>query len=145
MFRSSASNRPIPGCHMFSETAALYDTIYSTFKDYDAESAKIAALLERERPGCRTVLDVACGTGEHARLLAERHGNRVDGIDLDPTFVEIAQRKNPAGHFGVGDMRDFHLPRRYDAVICLFSSIGYVRTLDGVSEAIARFREHVAP
>ena len=130
---------------MFSESAELYDLIYGSFKDYEAESTNIAARLEAARPGVRTVLDVACGTGEHARLLAERHGYRVDGVDLDPTFVEIARRKNPAGHFVVGDMRDFHLPRRYDAVICLFSSIGYVRTLDGVSEAIARFREHVAP
>jgi hypothetical protein len=42
-------------------------------------------------------------------------------------------------------MRDFHLGRRYDAVLCLFSSIGYVRTVDGVTSAIACFREHVAP
>jgi len=130
---------------MFSESAALYDIIYATFKNYEAESATIAALLERERPGCRTVLDVACGTGEHARLLAERHGLLVDGIDLDPAFVEIARRKHPAGTFAVADMRDFHLPRRYDAVICLFSSIGYLRTLDRVSEALACFREHLAP
>ena len=130
---------------MFSESAELYDLIYGSFKDYEAETTKIAARLEAARPGLRTILDVACGTGEHARLLAERHGYLVDGVDLDPAFVEIARRKNPAGHFDVGDMRDFHLPRRYDAVICLFSSIGYVRTLDGVSKAIARFREHVAP
>jgi SAM-dependent methyltransferase len=130
---------------MFTETTALYDIIYSTFKDYDAESAKIAALLERERPGCRTVLDVACGTGEHARLLAERQGLAVDGIDLEPAFVEIAQRKNPTGRFVVSDMRDFHLPGRYDAVICLFSSIGYLRTMDRVREALACFREHLAP
>jgi SAM-dependent methyltransferase len=130
---------------MFSESAALYDLIYASFKDYEAEATKIAALLEMARPGCRTVLDVACGTGEHARLLADRHGYLVDGIDLDPAFVEIAQRKHPAGHFAVADMRDFRLPRRYDAVICLFSSIGYVRTLDRVGEALACFREHLAP
>ena len=130
---------------MFSESAELYDLIYGSFKDYEAETTKIAARLEAARPGLRTILDVACGTGEHARLLAERHGYRVDGIDLDPAFVEIARRKNPAGHFGVADMRDFHLSRRYDAVVCLFSSIGYVRTLDGVGKALACFLEHLAP
>jgi SAM-dependent methyltransferase len=130
---------------MFSESASLYDLIYASFKDYDAESAKVAALLEAARPGCRTVLDIACGTGEHARLLSDRHGLFVDGIDLDPTFVEIAQRKHASGMFVVADMVDFRLPRRYDAVICLFSSIGYLRTLDRVGQALTRFREHLAP
>ena len=83
---------------MFSESAALYDIDLRYLQELTRpESATIAALLERERPGCRTVLDVACGTGEHARLLAERHGLLVDGIDLDPAFVEIARRKHPAG------------------------------------------------
>jgi len=130
---------------MFNQTAALYDLIYGSFKDYGAEAAKIASWLAAVRPGVRTVLDVACGTGEHARLLTERFGLAVDGIDLEPAFVEIAQRKNPNGRFVLADMTDFHLGRRYDAVMCLFSSIGYLRTLDRVQQAIARFREHLAP
>jgi SAM-dependent methyltransferase len=130
---------------MFSETAELYDLIYGSFKDYDAETEKVTALLTSVRPGLQTVLDVACGTGEHARLLTERHGLRVDGIDLEPAFVRIAQSKNPNGRFVLADMCDFALGRRYDAVICLFSSIAYVLTLDRVSQAIGRFREHLAP
>ena len=130
---------------MFAESADLYDLIYSTFKDYRAESATLADLIRRANPTARTILDVACGTGEHARLLRERHGFEVDGIDLDPAFIEIARRKNPIGRFTVADMTSFDLGRRYDAVICLFSSIGYLRTIDQVARAIARFRAHVAP
>lgn len=130
---------------MFSESAELYDLIYASFKNYEAETDQIVARLHASHPGVRTVLDVACGTGEHARLLAERHGLLVDGIDLDPAFVTIASGKNPRGTFTVGDMRTFDLARRYDAVLCLFSSIGYVRTLDGVTGAIGRFRDHLTP
>jgi SAM-dependent methyltransferase len=130
---------------MFSESAELYDLIYSTFKNYEVESAAIAAMLRSANPACRTVLDVACGTGEHARLLMERHGFEVDGIDLEPAFIEIARRKNPAGRFTVADMTSFDLGRQYDAVLCLFSSIGYLRTIDQVTQAIARFRAHIAP
>ena len=130
---------------MFSESAELYDLIYASFKNYEAEANQLFDLLSRARPGLRTVLDVACGTAEHARLLAERHGLSVDGIDLDPTFVEIAQRKHPSGRFVVADMCDFDLGRRYDAVMCLFSSIGYVRTLDRVTRAIGQFRDHLEP
>lgn len=130
---------------MFNQTAALYDLIYASFKDYGAESDQLAALIARVRPGAHTVLDVACGTAEHARLLAERHGLAVDGIDLEPEFVRIAAEKNPEGRFAVADMCDFDLGRCYDVVMCLFSSIGYVRTLDRVAQAIGRFRAHTAP
>ena len=77
---------------MFSESAHFYDLIYSTFKDYNAEADTIASLLRDLRPGCRTVLDVACGTGTHARLLADR-GFDVDGIDRAGLFV----RHDPVG------------------------------------------------
>jgi len=129
---------------MFTESAEFYDLIYSTMKDYPREAAQIAGVLRRVNPQCRTVLDVACGTGEHARLLAAQ-GFDVDGMDLDPAFVRMAQQKHPAGRFFEGDMSGFQLPRRYDAVLCLFSSIGYLQTLDRVSSAINCFREHLAP
>ena len=108
---------------MFSASAEFYDLIYSTFKDYVAEVEQITSVLRRLNPQSQTVLDVACGTGEHARLLAAQ-GFVVDGLDLDPAFVRIAEQKHPAGQFFAADMSDFHLSRRYDAVLCLFSSIG---------------------
>lgn len=129
---------------MFSESAEFYDLIYSTFKDYAGESAQIATLLRRLNPQGQTVLDVACGTGEHARLLAAQ-GFVVDGLDLDRAFVRIAAQKHPAGRFFEADMSAFHLSRRYDAVLCLFSSIGYLQTLERVTRALTCFREHLAP
>jgi SAM-dependent methyltransferase len=130
---------------MFSETAELYDLIYAPFKDYPAEVRQIAGVLERVHPGARTVLDAGCGTGAHACLLARDHGFTVDGFDLDPVFVRIAQDKHPAGRFTQADMADFDLGRRYDAVLCLFSSIGYVRTLANVERTLRCFRRHLAP
>lgn len=129
---------------MFNESAELYDLIYSSFKDYAQEARQIAALIRNVNPVCRTILDVACGTGEHAHLLATHHGFAVDGIDLDPAFVRIAKAKHPGGEFDRADMVAFHLGRRYDAVLCLFSSIGYVRTQANLRRALACFREHLA-
>jgi SAM-dependent methyltransferase len=129
---------------MFDASAEYYDLIYSTFKDYAAEARDVAALLRRLNPPCRTVLDVACGTGEHARRLAE-DGFSVDGLDLSAAFVRIARAKHPSGRFYEADMSDFHMGARYDAVLCLFSSIGYLRTLDRVEAAFRCFREHLAP
>jgi SAM-dependent methyltransferase len=130
---------------MYSESAALYDLIYTPIKDYPAEAGEVAGLLRRARPRCRTLLDVACGTAEHARLLGEVHGFEVDGVDLDPAFVAIARAKCPHGRFDVADMADFHLGRAYDVVVSLFGSIGYVVTLPRLREALACLRDHLVP
>jgi SAM-dependent methyltransferase len=127
---------------MFSASAEFYDLIYSTFKDYIGEAEQIAGLLRQLNQHYQTVLDVACGTGEHARLLAG-HGFVVDGIDLDPAFVRIAEQKHPAGRFFVADMSDFRLSQRYNALLCLFGSIGYLQTLDRVRRAFTCFRDHM--
>ncbi len=129
---------------MFSESAEFYDLIYSGFKDYPAEARQIATLLRAVHPRCQTVLDVACSTGEHARLLATEHGFKVDGLDLNPTFVRMARQKHPNGRFVVADMADFHLQDRYDAITCLFSSIGYLLDVDRIECALRCFRKHLA-
>jgi SAM-dependent methyltransferase len=129
---------------MFTQSARFYDLIYGGFKDYISESAQIAEILHSVAPGCRTVLDIACGTGEHAHLLAVNHGFITDGLDLDPALVRIAQEKHPKGRFVVANMTDFHIPNRYDAITCLFSSIGYLLTLGRVIQALNCFREHLA-
>lgn len=130
---------------MFTETPELYDTIYASFKDYRTEAEQLASLLARVAPAARTVLDVGCGTGEHARHLAEEHGYEVSGLDAEPTFVEFARAKLPKSRFWVADMSSFDLGVRFDAVLCLFSAIGYLRELTKVQEALARFRDHLAP
>jgi ubiquinone/menaquinone biosynthesis C-methylase UbiE len=128
---------------MFTESAELYDLIYSQFKDYEEEAQTVASLLKSIHPGARTILDVACGTGEHGRLLSQQHGFAVDGIDVEPDFVEITRQKIPAGNFWSADMTDFDLGRRYDVVMCLFSSIGYARTSGNVHRALSCFRRHL--
>lgn len=130
--------------HMFSASAELYDLIYSSFKNYPAEAAQLAALIRAAHPAARRILDVACGSAEHARLLTERYGYAVDGLDLDPAFVRIARRKLPAATVYEGDMRTIVIPERYDVILCLFSSIGYLKTLDSVRTALERFRMHLA-
>ena len=129
---------------MFSASAELYDLVYSGFKDYATETSELAAIIRREHPVARTVLDVACGTGEHARRLTDDYGYEVDGLDLDPAFVRIARAKLPRASVYQADMISFELSRRYDVVLCLFSSIGYVRTLDNVRLTLERFRHHLA-
>ncbi len=127
---------------MFNQTAQYYDKIYA-LKNYDDEARKIRDLIARLLPSARTILDVACGSGEHARLLAADYV--IDGLDLQPEFVELARAKVPGGRFWTADMRQFELGETYDVVQCLFSSIGYLTEPDGVVRALRCFRRHLAP
>lgn len=130
---------------MFSNSVELYDLIYSSFKDYDAEARFLADLIARHRPGAKRILDVGCGTGEHARILSTRHGFEVDGLDIEDGFLELARKKNPGANFFHGDMAWFQLTRRYDVVLSLFSSIGYARTLERVTSTLRCLRRHLEP
>jgi len=129
---------------MYTASAHFYDLVYSSIKDYAVETSYLEGLLRSLHPEPHTVLDVACGTGEHARALAAA-GFAVDGLDLDPTFVQIAKGKHPLGQFVVADMQDFNLSQRYDACLCLGSSIGYLKTLESVARALRCFEKHLSP
>lgn len=128
---------------MFSASAQWYDAIYGAFKDYGAEAARIAALVRELHPGAHTILDAGCGTGEHARRLRGEHGFAVDGLDLDPGMLAVARRKSPEARFFEADMAAFALRRRYDVVLSLFSSIGYLQTPERVRAALICFRRHL--
>ena len=128
----------------YATAAEFYDLLYRGEKDYAAEAEVIAGILHGVDPAITSVLDVACGTGSHARALLDL-GFRVDGVDLEPTFVDVARAKCPEGAFHVGDMTRLELPQRYDAVTCLFSAIGYARSNGELSSTLAGMRAHLNP
>lgn len=125
---------------MFDLSSKYYDVIYS-FKDYEQEAQQVREYIERQGKDYRTVLDVACGTAEHAFFLKQHYA--IDGIDLNPEFISIAKSKNPDGDYSVADMTRFRLDRKYDVIQCLFSSIGYVRTLELLVQTLKQFKEHL--
>ena len=130
---------------MFAKSAQYYDLIYSSFKDYQSEAGKIACLIQKLNPNALTILDVACGTAEHAKFLNENYNYNVDGIDLDEDLLAMARRKIPGTRFEAADMTNFHLGQQYDVVMCLFSSIGYVRSLENVRKTLGCFKNHLSP
>ena len=127
---------------MYTDSSVYYDLIYS-FKDYQKESAAIIEMIKARQPRGRTVLDVGCGTAEHHKYLKEHY--EIDGIDLNEQFIQIAATKNKHGNYIVADMRSFHLGKKYDVIICLFSSIGYLKSIAEIVLALRCFKEHLNP
>jgi SAM-dependent methyltransferase len=127
---------------MFTKSARFYDAIYA-WKDYRAEAETVTSFIRAAAPGASTLLDVACGTGAHLEHL--RHDFVVEGIDLDPELLAVARKRLPDTAFHEGDMRDFDLGKTFDAVTCLFSSIGYMTGLDDLHRAIGAMARHLNP
>lgn len=116
--------------------AELYDFFYTT-KPYHDEALFVHQCLQTYgRGGPQRLLELACGTGEHAFAL-ESFGYHLLAIDYSEDMLAQATRK-AAGRastveFRAGDMRRLDVPEHaFDAVICLFDSIGYVATNDAL-------------
>lgn len=126
---------------MYERSAHVYDEIYGA-KDYEGEAARLHDLIQARHPGARTLLDVACGTGCHLEHL--RSWYEVEGLDREPTLLAIARKRLPEVPLHEGDMRDFDLGERFDAVTCLFSAIGHVGSTDELRAAVRAMANHLA-
>jgi len=130
---------------MFSKSAQYYDEIYASIdKDYSAEADRAHKIIQtyKQSKG-KLLLDVACGTGAHAELLSKHY--KVEGLDLDPQMLSAAKKKHPKIRFHQGDMTDFDLGRQFDVIVCLFSSIGYVKTKLRLKKAVKTMSQHLLP
>ena len=120
----------------------MYDAIYASVRDYRREAAELDRLIQERKPGARTLLDVACGTGAHLEHLS---GYEAEGLDLDPEMLAVARERLPNVPFHEADMADFDLGKHFDAVVCMSSGIGYVRTEERLGSAIASMARHLEP
>ncbi len=127
----------------YEHSATAYDVLHAArSKDYGREAAEVVARIRRHRPQARSILDVACGTGLHVAAFAQQ-GFEVEGVELSTAMISAAGKRVPGVPLHQADMRTFRLDRRFDAVVCLFSSIGYMTTPDDLATAVATMGDHL--
>jgi SAM-dependent methyltransferase len=128
---------------MFRQTAHVYDLLYGSLKDYESEAAQLHELIQAKSPGAQSLLDVACGTGAHLAHL--RQWYEIVGLDIDPAMLEHARRRLADTRLVEADMRTFQLDTTFDAVTCLFSAVGYLRSTEDLHGAVATMAAHLSP
>jgi SAM-dependent methyltransferase len=122
-----------------------YEPLFTLERDRQ-EVARLIEILGL--PSGSRVLDVPCGQGRHAHLLAEA-GFDVDGLDYSTDLLEIARKRGTGRtlRYTRGDMRK--LPARwtgrFDAVLNLFTSFGFFIEPADDRRVIAEFARVLDP
>ncbi|MEZ4470268.1 MAG: methyltransferase domain-containing protein [bacterium] len=107
----------------------------------EREVAFVLDSVRLEEPA--RVLDLACGAGRHAAVLA-RLGHQVVALDLSLPLlrrgVDVARHEDLAIHFIHGDMRDMDFHEEFDAACLLDTSFGYFTDVENLMVLRSLFR-----
>lgn len=106
---------------------ALYPFLFPEER-FAVAAAQVEQLLALTDIRGGVVLDLCCGPGRHATVLAKK-GFTVTGVDISPFLLEQAKaRARTEGatvEWMLDDMRHFVRPEAYDLVLSLFTSFGF--------------------
>jgi SAM-dependent methyltransferase len=109
---------------VFKDYSLYYDLLYQD-KNYAAEADYIFSLIKKFQPQAQSVLELGCGTGKHASLLAEK-GLKIHGIDQSSDMLSCAKKfENAQISFAQGDVRNYRINKKFDAAISLFHVASY--------------------
>jgi SAM-dependent methyltransferase len=141
---------------VFGAYSRYYNLFYKD-KDYAGEAEHVHSLIQKHRPGAKSILDLGCGTGRHDFLLAEK-GYEVTGVDRSEEMLAVANAQlstlnsqrfsssQPSTlNFQQGDIRFIRLDRTFDVVVSLFHVISYQPGNDDLRAAFATAKEHLKP
>mgnify|MGYP006273638611 CR=1 FL=1 len=115
-------------------------------KYYDSfatgNSADIVRRMANEfAPDAKTLLDIACGTGNDLVELSKDY--ECTGIDISQEMLKIAQKKNKNITLYRRDMRDFNLDGKFDIIICMFDSINHLSSIKEVEDTLQCAKRHM--
>jgi len=136
---------------IFSNYARYYDLLYRD-KDYVGEAQFIQQILQTYAPNACQLLELGCGTGLHAVLLAQQ-GYQVHGVDFSREMLQQSNSRlsqlppDIASNlkFTHGDICQVRINQRFDTVLSLFHVISYQTTNEDLLAAFNTVKEHLKP
>ena len=127
--------------------AQSYDRLTNDV-DYGSTVDFYYEILKREKMHPRTAVDLACGTGSVALLLAQR-GLQVTAVDMSWEMLMVAQQKAADAdvypQFVCQKLQELHLPKGVDLAVCALDSIDYILDPGDCREAIRRVYKVLNP
>ena len=131
----------------YEALAASYDRLTNDV-DYEATVTFYHRILDKEGLRPRTAVDLACGTGSVALILA-RMGYRVTGVDMSEEMLAVASQRaqdmdNPP-RFIHQKLQRLYLPRGVDLAVCALDSLDYILDPEDCREALRRVYKCLNP
>ena len=127
--------------------AASYDRLTSDV-DYEAIVAFYHEILAKEGLRPKSAVDLACGTGSVALILAQM-GYRVTGVDLSEEMLTVAQQRACEQEnmplFVCQALQEMRLPRGVDMALCALDGLDYILDPQDCKEAIRRVYKALNP
>jgi SAM-dependent methyltransferase len=118
----------------------IYDAMYQTFIDYDAEFMFYNAIKEKHAK--KQILELGCGSGNLARKFIQAEVDYT-GLDLSEAMVTLSCEKNPKGTFIQGDITNFSLDKKVDFTIITGRTTSYLLTNEDVSNALKSIADNL--
>ncbi|MDO8536730.1 MAG: class I SAM-dependent methyltransferase [bacterium] len=110
---------------LYKELAHHFPQLTGFLTNTKKEVAKLHKIFRKHK--VKKILDVACGTGRHSVPLAKL-GYKVTGIDYSKFQIREAQKyakgEEVKVKFLLKDANNFLFRNRFDAVICMWTTIG---------------------
>lgn len=126
---------------LYKNLAKYYDLIYH-WKDYKKESDSLLKLISKyQKSKGRNLLEAGCGTGHHLQFLKKKF--KCIGTDINQGILDVARKKNKDVDFKRADMINMKLNQKFDVIISMFSSIGYVKTFTNLKKTMENFSKHL--
>lgn len=125
---------------IYDDWATTYDAdLYGPAQDYVAPNLVTQALLAAKGDLSGRILDAGCGSGLSGVSLAEAGAKDIDGIDLSPGMLKIAEPKGVYRSLAVADLsKPIDKPDgEYDAVTCVGTwTHGHVGPIPSLKEFV---------
>ncbi len=128
---------------LYSDLAWLWPLWGDPDGEYAEWCAHVVAMIEKHaRREVKTLLNLGCGGGKNAYNLKRHY--RVTGLDLSNDMLANARKLNPDIELVQGDMREFSLPKRFDAIL-IDDAVAYMTSRDDLSRLFHAAYRHVEP
>ncbi len=103
----------------WNKIAQLYQDKFMDLTLYNESYDLFCSSLTKKNA---TILDVGCGPGNISKyLLHKRPDLIIDGIDMAPKMIELAEKNIPQARFIVMDSRKINeISKQFDGIICGF-------------------------
>ncbi len=120
----------------WNKIAHLYEEKFMNLDLYNDSYDRFCALISKKA----SILEVGCGPGNISNYLLNKQPTfKIEGIDIAPNMIDLAQKNNPTAQFQIMDIRSIRdLNKTYQAIIAGFC-IPYL-----AMKEVQQFMDHCA-